>query len=142
VKRSKALQSLSRDHHHALRVAQQLRRAEDADRAANTFFDYWSSEGRRHFEVEEEVLLPYWALLGNFNREAVTRLSLEHLRIRAAALKLSREPSLELAGELGAQLADHIRFEERELFPLMEADLGEEALQDLASAVSAAERQA
>ena len=70
MKRSKALQSLSRDHHQALRVAQQLRRADDVNGATKTFFDFWASEGQRHFQVEEEVLLPHWAALGRLDRGA------------------------------------------------------------------------
>jgi hemerythrin-like domain-containing protein len=141
VKRSKALQSLSCDHHQALRVAQQLRRADDVDRATKAFFDFWASEGQPHFQVEEEVLLPRWAALGDLDDDAAMRLLREHLCIRAGALRLQLSPSLDRLKELGEQLAAHVRFEERELFPLLESDLSEEQLQALAFAVSSAERQ-
>jgi hypothetical protein len=141
VKRSKALQSLSRDHHQALRVARQLRRADDVDRATKAFFEFWASEGRRHFQVEEEVLLPRWAALGDLDDDAAIHLLREHLCIRAGALRLRQSPSLDRLQELGEQLAAHVRFEERELFPLLESDLSEEQLQVLAFAVTSADRE-
>jgi hypothetical protein len=64
MKRSEALWSLSRDHHRALSVAQRMRRADDAAEGARAFLEFWKGHGEPHFRVEEEVLLPCWALLG------------------------------------------------------------------------------
>ena len=60
MKRSAALASLSRDHHQALVVAQQLRRATDATaaEARAAFLAYWAGHGRLHFRLEEELLFP------------------------------------------------------------------------------------
>jgi hypothetical protein len=60
----------------------------------------------------------------------------------ATALALGDKPPLATIRELGERLAAHVRFEERELFPLIEADLGENALERLARAVAAAESEA
>jgi len=75
VKRSEELAPLSRDHHHGLFAALALRRATSADAAAArvSFLDFWRSEGRRHFAIEEEVLLPGFARRGPADREAVVR---------------------------------------------------------------------
>jgi iron-sulfur cluster repair protein YtfE (RIC family) len=54
------------------------------------------------------------------------------------ALDLGRYP-LDRIGELGAELAAHILFEERELFPMIENDLGAERLERLAAVVAEAE---
>jgi hemerythrin-like domain-containing protein len=140
VKRSEALQSLSRDHDQALVQAQRLRNAADAEQVLTGFLDFWRSECELHFPVEEEVLLPRWAMLGRVDQNAASRLCREHLAIRTSVLEAQKEPSIEGLRELGEQLAAHVRFEERELFPLLEADLDEERLQVLASAVSAAEQ--
>jgi hemerythrin-like domain-containing protein len=140
VKRSEALQSLSRDHHQALVQAQRLRKAHDAEAALDGFLEFWADECELHFRVEEEVLLPHWAMLGSVDQEAASRLCREHLAIRASLLNLRRDPSLDRLRQLGERLSAHVRFEERELFPLLEADLDEERLRVLASAVSAAER--
>ena len=140
MKRSEALRSLSRDHHKALLVAQRLRRADNAAEAAVTFLEFWRAHGQRHFRIEEEVLLPCWALLGDVDEHAATQLSSEHLRIRSAAWAIeSTRPSLGQLHELGALLAAHVRFEERRLFALIEENLADEQLKSLARAVSEAE---
>lgn len=121
-------------------VAKNLRRADDACKAAAAFLEFWTEHGRLHFRIEEEVLLPCWALLGTVDESAAARLSSEHLRIRVAALAIDGgSPSLEELHDVGEQLAAHVRFEERQLFPLIEADLGDEQLSRLATAVSEAE---
>jgi hypothetical protein len=139
VKRSDALRSLSREHHQALTIAQELRRTDAGERAAARFAEFWRHEGARHFRIEEEVLLPTWELLGTVHSEAAARLAREHLELRTAALALGEKPSLAAIRALGEKLAAHVRFEERELFPLIEADLGEAELERLARAVAEAE---
>lgn len=142
MKRSRALRSLSRDHHRALLIAQQMRRAEDAAEAAAAFLEFWKGHGERHFRIEEEVLLPCWALLGTVDQQAAAQLSREHLQIRAAGRAVDLDTRcLDRVHELGAQLAAHIRFEERQLFPLIENDLDAEQLERLAAVVSEAEEQ-
>ena len=62
MKRAEALRPLSRDHLKSLMAAKRLRSATDAGIAARDFLAFWETEGRRHFRVEEEVLLPGWSL--------------------------------------------------------------------------------
>ena len=142
MKRAAALQPLSREHLGALTIAKALRESEDesAERARTAFLDFWDRDGRRHFRIEEEVLLPGWALHAEVDRPGVARMLEEHLAIRRAALHLGANPvsSVELR-ELGQLLHDHVRFEERELFPLVEAALDPAALAWLAAAIEAAE---
>lgn len=140
MRRSEALRSLSRDHHQALSIGRDLRRATDAEAAAERFLEFWNREGALHFRLEEEVLLPYWDLLGTVHAEAAERLAREHLQLRSAALRVARgTPSLAVVRQLGERLAAHVRFEERELFPRVEADLGTAELERLAGAVADAE---
>ena len=58
MKRSPAIASLSRDHHQALFVAQELRRATDetAGEARGAALAYWDEHGREHFRLEERQL--------------------------------------------------------------------------------------
>ena len=139
MKRHPALIPLSRDHHKALSVAQKMRRADDGPEAAALFQAYWEQHGKVHFRIEEEVLLPSWAHLGEVNHLAASRLAQEHLEIRAAVLELAARPELELVRDLGQRLAAHVRFEERELFDLIEDDLAPPELERLARAVAEAE---
>lgn len=143
MKRSAALASLSRDHHQALVVAQQLRRA-DAERAPGTrerFLAYWREHGRRHFQLEEEILLPGYAAYGDPYDPLVLRVLGDHVAIRQRAHRLARrsEPEPGALHELGERLAAHVRLEERELFPRIEQAMPPDALTALAQALEDAE---
>lgn len=142
MKRSDALVHLSRDHHHGLVVAQQLARA-TADTAANArgaFLAFWEQEGRDHFRVEEEVVLPAFARHGSPGHEAVARVLIDHVELRRLAADVAADPSPapEALHQLGGRLRDHIRHEERVLFPLIESALPEDELAALAAAVEQA----
>jgi hemerythrin-like domain-containing protein len=133
VKRHPALAPLSRDHHHALVLAQRLRRAgeQDAADAAAAFLEHWSEEERLHFRIEEEVLLPAYAAYGDPDHPAVVRTLVDHVRIRSDVERLAHGADPELLHDLGGRLADHVRHEENELFPLVEQTLPEPALVEL-----------
>lgn len=140
MKRSEALTSLSRDHHAALHIALTLSRADDPDRARDSFLEFWNDDGRLHFRVEEEVMLPVWALYGVPDRDGVSRMLGDHLAIRRAALLVeSGQASLPDLHDLGDRIRAHVRFEERELFPLIEDRLEPEQLDHLAGAIAEAE---
>jgi hemerythrin-like domain-containing protein len=141
-KRAEALQPLSREHLGALIAAKTLKDAheEDVDAARRHFLEFWQDDGRRHFRVEEEVLLPWWARYARVDREGVDRMLEEHLTIRAEALRLQdREGGLAELHALGFLLHDHVRFEERELFPKIEVSLGPEHLAILVPVIAEAE---
>ncbi|HET7053852.1 MAG TPA: hemerythrin domain-containing protein [Solirubrobacterales bacterium] len=140
MKRAEALRPLSRDHLKSLLAAKRLRDATDAAEAGHDFLDFWVREGKHHFRVEEEVLLPGWALHCPVDRVAVARMLEEHLAIRRVALRVAaKAASLEELQDLGRLLDDHVRFEERELFPMVEEALAPEDLGRLAEAIARAE---
>jgi len=142
MKRAEALRPLSREHLGALLTAKKLREAEQLSDASRDFLDFWRDDGMRHFRVEEEVLLPAWAMHAEVDRDGVRRMLDEHLAIRREALRLeSGEASLGEARELGQLLHDHVRFEERQLFPMIEEALDAASLERLATAIEAAERE-
>ena len=145
MKRSAALAALSRDHHHALEAALRLRRAGagELDAAIAHLQTFWEPRGRRHFEIEERLLLPALPETDPGWGAAAGRVRDEHARIRAAVDGLRGggrgEESLEAAHGLGRLLRDHVRFEERDLFGLLEARLPERDLARLGEAVERAE---
>ncbi|HVY77660.1 MAG TPA: hemerythrin domain-containing protein [Solirubrobacterales bacterium] len=140
MKRAAALRPLSREHLAALLVAKALREADDEHAAAGAFLEFWEREGKHHFRVEEEVLLPGWALHAEVDRAGVSRMLDEHLRIRREALRLEDgKLGLEEIHALGQLLHDHVRFEERTLFPLVEEALSEEAMRRLAERIERSE---
>lgn len=175
MKRSAALQPLSRDHHQALFLAQRLKRAdeESAGEAGEAFLEFWSEHGKRHFRDEEEILLPAYAAYGNPHEPLVARVLTDHVEIRHRARRLTQaragtadgtttagDGSEDLAAgtedsasaplpdpgsiddlhQIGELLANHVRREERELFPMIEAAMPEDAAAELASIFIEAEQ--
>jgi iron-sulfur cluster repair protein YtfE (RIC family) len=112
-------------------VAQALKRAHEAtaEDARKRFLDYWNAEGRRHFREEEEVLLPALARFTDPAQPIVARVLVDHVRIRALAEQLS---GLDQLHELGSELEQHVRREERELFALIEHAIPHAQLAELA----------
>lgn len=135
MKRHPALEPLSRDHHHALVVAQRLKRADpvSAAEARAGFMTYWEAEGRNHFRHEEEILLPACVPYVAPEEPVVAKVLTEHVRIRHLADAVARtdRPRIDRLHDLGRQLDDHVRREERELFPLIERSLPDEMLGEL-----------
>jgi hypothetical protein len=136
MKRHSRLIPLSRDHHHALVQARRLRRAAGRDptarRAATaSFLGFFSDESVRPFRQEEERLFPALVDVA-CAEEFLVRALLDHQRLRALVARLDQNLSrgatdAPLMRELGDQLENHIRLEERRLFPLVE-ELVPEAL--------------
>jgi len=144
MRRHPALAQLSRDHHQALFIAQRLNRADasSAQAAADAFREFWRDHGRLHFVVEEDLLLPALAPAGGEERPEVVRTLVEHTAIRRGALELADDPAPapERLHVLGRLLHDHVRFEERELFVLLENELDDAALTLLGERVERGER--
>lgn len=134
--RQPALQPLSRDHHQALAIALRLVRSnvDTAPSVRDAFLRYWLSDGREHFRAEEEILLPTFANHADPQHPLVTRVLHDHLLIRRHAIRIERglEEPLWRLRELGVLMSDHVRLEERELFPLVEEHVPPDELSWLA----------
>jgi hemerythrin-like domain-containing protein len=138
VKRAEALRPLSREHLRTLVVAKELKEAADPQEAAAAFLDFWREDGSAHLRIEEEVLLPFWAAHADMDSEAFLRVVQEHLVIRREALRLETGDATDSEiRALGQTLHDHVRFEERRLFPMIEEDLHAGAIEVLAAALRA-----
>ncbi len=134
MKRDPRLHRLSRDHHHALVLARfikaiDLRGGLDAD-VVELVKERFASEIAPHFDVEEMLLS---ALEGRGVDALVERTRLEHARMThlvEAATAAAPAPLTELAH----LLTDHVRFEERELYPACEEHLPTDVLDHVADA--------
>jgi hemerythrin-like domain-containing protein len=138
MKRHPALAALSRDHHHGLVIARRLRQAtsDTVTETAEMFLNHWHSEEKHHFRLEEEVLLPVYALHGDVRHPAVIRMLLDHVLIRSDAESLvvgvaHQTMPLQTLHNLGVRIVDHVTLEEREVFPLIEASLPDDELRAL-----------
>src|SRR5665647_647883 len=125
MKRSAALIPLSRDHLHALDAAMRLRRAdEETVEAAIAQLDaFWEPRGRRHFEIEEELLAPALVPDDSGWAAACGRIRSEHQAIREQISILrgtTGTDRVSLSRELGEALNDHVRYEDREAFGMLE----------------------
>ena len=149
MKRSPELRDLSEEHHYGLILARGLRLAAKGERPLETavaeFLRAWSEEIQPHFRSEEEVLLPGFARAVPPDDPLIARTLTEHVALRRAARLLGEaegERQREVAAEIGQALDDHIRFEERVLFPAIEAALGAAGLAKLGEELAAAETKA
>lgn len=112
MKRSELLQPLSREHHTALVYAKRLLDSQD-DEAR---LQYWcqikgdlTTELEQHFAIEERCV-------ESLKGPLPERLLDEHQQLRRL---LQAETGTELS-EFAVLLKNHVRFEERELFPWLE----------------------
>ncbi len=142
MQRSSELAVLSREHHVALELALRLRRAGDADAEAvrGATLEFWRQEGREHFRLEEELLLPAFARHAGADDPDVVRVLVDHVDMRRRIADLQAEADVDVLAlnALGELLRDHVRHEERRLFGRIEAALAPGKL----AAVGAALREA
>ncbi|MGD9734788.1 MAG: hemerythrin domain-containing protein [Solirubrobacterales bacterium] len=138
MRRHPALAPLSRDHHRALVEARAARAAASGDARARVeggrrFAAFFAGHAVPHFRSEEEDIFPLLSRDGGEPPESLTRALLDHVRLHALAGEIRAGvesgdvdgAALEAAGAL---LAEHVRLEERVLFPLIEERAGEEGL--------------
>lgn len=115
LKRHKALQPLSREHHHSLLLSWKIRRGfhkkvdvRRIKKYTDWFFKYHIQP---HFNIEEELIFP----ILDSEHELIKKAIAEHRRLeRLFTDSEDPEKSLSLVEE---ELEKHIRFEERILFP-------------------------
>jgi hypothetical protein len=134
MKRDVRLRDLSRDHHHALVLARFIQAMcvrdcleEDAVALVKERF---TAEVVPHFLIEDTLLS---ALEGLGVDDLVARTRSEHatmLRLLEEARPTNPLPLRELA----RLLVDHVRFEERELYPACEERLADDVLERVARA--------
>jgi mannose-6-phosphate isomerase-like protein (cupin superfamily) len=115
---------LSHDHHHALVRARRLRKAAagegDFAAAAAEFVHGFARDSVPHFRDEEERLFPLALEHAPETEPLLAELVLEHLRLHMLVARIA-EGDRAAAADAAALLERHVRREERELFPALEA---------------------
>lgn len=140
MKRHPALIPLSHDHHAKLVQARRLRLASGSDvaearLAASIQFVAAFPETAHHFRLEEEQLFPLLLRSGGGGPLLDAVLD-EHEELRSLAAALgeqaaANEANADTMARLAALLEEHVRREERELFPLIENTVRDEHLRAL-----------
>ena len=142
MQRSSQLAALSREHHVALEIALRLQCADETqtETVRQATLDFWSSEGKDHFRLEEELLLPALARHAGADDPDIQRILAEHADLRRRIAALDRQPGTEadVLNELGKLLRDHVRYEERTVFGRIEATLSPEELDAIGANLDAA----
>jgi hemerythrin-like domain-containing protein len=137
-----SLRKFSDDHHGGLVQARRLRRAavgegEPPAEVARAFLRFWAEDTSLHFRQEEEGLLAVYSRHGgDLQAELIQEMVADHARIRGLVMTLieegrSGEDSADTLRGIGERLESHIRLEERRVFPLVEAALPEEGLEEI-----------
>ena len=129
IKRHKALQPISREHHHGLLLCWKIREGFKRNIAVDRIDNYakwcWKTHLADPFEIEETHLFP---VLEKGNK-LVEQAKAEHKRIKQLfENEANRQASL---NSIADELEQHIRFEERVLFNEIQAKASSEQLQNI-----------
>lgn len=137
MKRHEALNPLSHHHHHALVMALNMKRA-GTDKSDHSYkqlirdmINFWEKDGRDHFRDEEEILVPlYLQHVNDPEQDLVKEMLYQHAQIRGLIEELREKSDTDYENMrfLGELLDEHVRLEERQLFPLMEKAIPEKYL--------------
>ena len=139
MKRHEALIPLSREHHDGLILARLLQKDAPAYKGLPTHdegkaayaIDLFNKILKQHFATEELMLSAIQNVHPEIDRlsEEITS---EHKQLTAAFHSLNQSSNLHHAiDELGINLEQHIRKEERVLFPLIQAHCDEATMQKI-----------
>lgn len=131
IKRDEHIQPLSRDHHHTLLLCWKIRKGFSKGVAVERMKTYsdWFFENhvQPHFKIEEQYMFP---ILG-MEHEMVKRALAEHRRLeRLFKEDNDLERSLSL---IEVELEQHVRYEERELFNVIQEQATPQELELIAA---------
>ena len=136
MKRSKHLEPLSHDHYEGLVIAGRLQKGlskqAPPDVMAAYVVHFWKTHLAHHFQQEETYLVPLLEESSS-TEELAERMVKEHQRIRELVTRAEEDASssAQPLAELSRLMKAHIRFEEREVFPALEAQMPEAVLREV-----------
>jgi len=139
IKRHDSLAPLSRHHHHVLVMSLKISKlsaepsTEEVQALREELLVLWETGGQAHFREEEEILLPAYACYASIQEPIIMEMLLEHVEIRSLVrlIELGEGDVARHIRKLGVSFEQHVRKEERVIFPLIEAALPEDVLQQL-----------
>lgn len=133
MKRHESIVTLSRQHHFGLlfcwKIRQGIKKEVPADRIQPYIKYFWENHLQKHFEEEETLL--FILMQDSLVEEAIAEH--KHIRQLMRAFFTTETVDPTQLNILADTLDNHIRFEERILFPHMEEKLPEEKLTELGS---------
>lgn len=133
IKRVTALKPLSREHHHGLlfcwKIRKGLKNGVELERIKNYSDFFFQHHLQAHFKEEEVYVFP---LLGNDH--PLIKKALQHHR-KLNKLFKQKEDLLKALSAIEELLDKHIRFEERELFMVIQDEVSANDLSSIESII-------
>lgn len=136
IRRSKQLQVLSRQHHAGLlfcwKLRQGIRLGVETGRMSRYVDFFWKSELQSHFKEEERLLFIH------SSDPLVRQAKDEHSRLKTQIEQITASADRTTVQQLDSiadNMDDHIRFEERILFPHLEITLTKDELESIGRAL-------
>jgi hypothetical protein len=131
IKRNPAIVEFSKDHHFALllvwKIAEGKKKSVEPERMADYIVHAFEIEMNPHFLAEEEFLFSKLAADHPLRRKAEK----DHKDIRQMIDEMKTNPGEELLNNFSELLKQHFRFEERDLFNLLQEIIPENELREI-----------
>ncbi|HFB65722.1 MAG TPA: hemerythrin domain-containing protein [Aeromonadales bacterium] len=135
MKRIKPLQSLSMEHHQSLRLAKKCKdilaqTPEEIKIFSQQLQSNFNEQWLKHFKIEEESIFSVARKKGGEIASVCQQLEQEHHTMKNLVEKIAAG-EYSLLQQFGQLLHDHTRREERELFPMVEAEFTDDELDNI-----------
>ena len=132
IKRNENIVKLSKDHHASLMFCWKLRQGikhhVDEKRMIDYVTYFWNQHFSEHFREEEEIL--FAPLKDDLEKKAIADHRQVQALIQAVGGSTGEDPYTTLA-RLADIVDEHVRYEERVLFPHLEKELSESQLEEI-----------
>ena len=129
IKRNKSLVALSKEHHFGLLASWKIRRGFDLKvepkRMADFVTNLWKTHLEAHFIAEENILF------NTINHILIDEALHQHSQLRSLIKSISEEGTPEQLTSFADLLEQHIRFEERQVFKMLQQELPENKLNEI-----------
>lgn len=136
IKRNEHIVKLSKDHHFTLMFCWKIRNGikfkVESERIKKYVQYFWQHHMQPHFLEEETILF------APVKDEAVQRALGEHIQIaqQIKALDAAGDNAADQLSVLADTVDNHVRYEERELFPYLEKVLTDEQLENIGKQIT------
>ncbi len=129
IKRNESLVALSKEHHFGLLANWKIKRGFDLKaepkRIADFVVNFWETHLEAHFNAEEQILFI------SINHALVDEALQQHAELRSLVKSIGTEGTPEQLTRFGNLLEKHIRFEERQVFKMLQQELSEKQLNEI-----------
>jgi len=135
LKRDENLVVFSHEHYHGLLFCTRLKKAEQAnDKIVKQYIlDFWEKYLIPHFTNEEKLFLPLFEK--QQDKEIKTQFLSEHQQLKTMIKAIDNVDIHQFALQFSTILNNHIRFEERKMFPWIQKNFSKEKLKPIGNAL-------